>query len=400
MIDDGTMGNNTSPNQQHEKQQQPKQVTASSSKPDTKKRMTSIDDAIAGGDEKHHFLLRKKKESLDKLMVDILMEQQQQKLSALHLQALHDWMIFAPSIALTLVTGVLGILAASDFFPASGPTQTAMAFAISVIAVVSVAVQSLNKQLNFGGRAGMHAACSSQLRKLLSTVQISSREAQYGAILKTLQTGGKQPLSVIPTNDNNDKDASVDGKGRNTHDLNSDPSGDGVQGADDDKGKKAATDTSDDAKDDDDDEKKDSTNSITKQFTQAIEGVISATPIRISSAFNLMHSRIEVVNKSSIKDSPKTKVAWEKVKPAMYYQLAETIISSRGFPIQLPDATKAVDQTLKEFKGLLQGDQDQNEAFLLNALLKGAEAIDKHNDTSTTAQTSLGLTTACNMIDV
>ena len=147
MIDDGTMGNNTSPNQQHEKQQQPKQVTASSSKPDTKKRMTSIDDAIAGGDEKHHFLLRKKKESLDKLMVDILMEQQQQKLSALHLQALHDWMIFAPSIALTLVTGVLGILAASDFFPDGGPTQTAMAFAISVIAVVSVAVQSLNKQL-------------------------------------------------------------------------------------------------------------------------------------------------------------------------------------------------------------------------------------------------------------
>ena len=147
MIDDGTMGNNTSPNQQHEKQQQPKQVTASSSKPDTKKRMTSIDDAIAGGDEKHHFLLRKKKESLDKLMVDILMEQQQQKLSALHLQALHDWMIFAPSIALTLVTGVLGILAASDFFPECGPTQTAMAFAISVIAVVSVAVQSLNKQL-------------------------------------------------------------------------------------------------------------------------------------------------------------------------------------------------------------------------------------------------------------
>merc|ERR1719506_1684550 len=267
-------------------------------------------------------------------------------------------MIFAPSIALTLVTGVLGILAASDFFPDGGPTQTAMAFAISVIAVVSVAVQSLNKQLNFGGRAGMHAACSSQLRKLLSTVQISSREAQYGAILKTLQTA-----SHYDTDENNDKDASVDGNGSNTHDFNSKPSGDGgVHGADDDQEKKAATDTSEDAQDeDDDDEKKDSTNSITKQFTQSIEGVISATPIRISSAFNLMHSRIEVVNKSSIKDSPKTKVAWEKVKPAMYYQLAETIISSRGFPIQLPDANKAVDQTLKEFKGLLQGDQDQNE---------------------------------------
>merc|ERR1719506_3404635 len=111
-------------------------------------------------------------------------------------------MIFAPSIALTLVTGVLGILAASDFFPDGGPTQTAMAFAISVIAVVSVAVQSLNKQLNFGGRAGMHAACSSQLRKLLSTVQISSREAQYGAILKTLQTGGKRPTSHDATDEN------------------------------------------------------------------------------------------------------------------------------------------------------------------------------------------------------
>ena len=75
-------------------------------------------------------------------------------------------------------------------------------------------------------------------------------------------------MTHYDTDDNNDKDASVDGNGSNTHDLNSNPSGDGVQGADDNKGKKVATDASDDAKDDDDDEKKDSTNSITKQFTQ------------------------------------------------------------------------------------------------------------------------------------
>ena len=241
----------------------------------------------------------------------------------------------------------------------------------------------------------MHDACSSQLRKLLSTVQISSREAQYGAILKTLQTA-----SHYDTDENNDKDASVDGKGSNTHDFNSKPSGDGgVHGADDDQEKKAATDTSEDAQDEDDEEKKDSTTSITKQFTQSLEGVISATPIRISSAFNLMHSRIEVVNKSSIKDSPKTKVAWEKVKPAMYYHLAETIISHKTFPIQLPVASEVVEKTLIEFKELLQGD-DQNAAFLLHALLKGAETIDKYSDTSTTAQQSLGFTTACNMIDV
>ena len=76
-------------------------------------------------------------------------------------------------------------------------------------------------------------------------------------------------MTHYDTDDNNDKDASVDGNGSNTHDLNSNPSGDGVQGADDDdKGKKAAPDTLEDANDDDDDEKKDSTNSITKQFTQ------------------------------------------------------------------------------------------------------------------------------------
>ena len=185
----------------------------------------------------------------------------------------------------------------------------------------------------------MHAACSSQLRKLVSTVEVSSREAQYGTILKTLQTGGKKlATSHYVTEDNNDTDASVDGNGSNTHDSNSTPSGDGVQGADDEKGTKAATATSDAAQEDDDEEKKDSTTSITKQFTQSIEGVISATPIGISSAFNLLRSRIEVVNTSSIKDSPKSKVAWEKVKPAMYYHLTEMIISSLGFPIQLPDA--------------------------------------------------------------
>ena len=95
---------------------------------------------------KQHFLLRNKKESLDKLIVDILMEQQQQKLSALHLQALHDWMIFAPSITLTLLTGVLGVLVKSTLVPGE-TAQTGLALAISVIAVVSVAVQSLNKQL-------------------------------------------------------------------------------------------------------------------------------------------------------------------------------------------------------------------------------------------------------------
>jgi len=397
MIDYGTMENTTSPNQQHEKQQQqPKQGTASSAKPETTKRFTSMEDVY---DQKQHFLLRKKKETFDKLVVEILMEQQQQKLSALHLQALNDWFIFAPSITLTLLTGILGILVKSTLVPGER-AQTGLALAISVIAVVSVAVQSLNKQLNFGGRAGMHAACSSQLRKLVSTVEVSSREAQYGTILKTLQTGGNQlATSHYVTEDNNDTAASVDGNGSNTHDSNSTPSGDGVQGADDEKGTKAATATSDAAQEDDDEEKKDSTTSITKQFTQSIEGVISATPIGISSAFNLLRSRIEVVNTSSIKDSPKSKVAWEKVKPAMYYHLTEMIISSRGFPIQLPDASDVVEKTMTEFKVLLQGD-DQNAAFLLNALLQGAEAIDKYNDTSTTAQKFLGLTTACNMIDV
>lgn len=252
----------------------------------------------------------------------------------------------------------------------------------------------------------MHQACGMQLHKLYYTVNLSSREAQYSSILNSLQTGGK--LSVGP---NLLSDITVstshhidENEGESKTDSNR-PTGDAVQGSADIVGKKNAAARGDD--NDDDKTKETIISSITNQFRQAIDGATTPLPVKIGSAFGLMHSRIEVVNKSMSKDSPQTAIAWEKVKLELYSHLSELIISSRGFPFRLPDSSWAVDTTLKEFKEILLHENDQSDAFLVSALLKRANGIDKEtsynrtiDETTYPTTTAIRKSLAQTMIDV
>ena len=47
------------------------------------------------------------------------------------------------------------------------------------------------------------------------------------------------------------------------------------------------------------------------------------------------------------------KVAWEKVYPALYYQLTLTIIGSKLWPYIIPGAEWAVDKTIKDFQNIV-----------------------------------------------
>ena len=326
-------------------------------------------------DEWKYFLLRKKKEDFDILLVDIMVEHLQYKLSAIHLQAINDWLLHFPSILISVSAGLVSVLGLSSTVPINENSMSPVMFAMTIMCILSTLLQMLMKQLNYGVRGGMHQACGIQLHKLYYTVNLSSREAQYSSILNSLQTGGK--LSVGP---NLLSDVTVstshhidENEGESKTDSNR-PTGDAVQGSADMMGKKNAAARGDD---NDDDKTKETISSITTQFRQALDGATTPLPIKIASTFGLMHSRIEVVNKSMSNDSPQAAIAWDKVKLELYSHLSELIISSRGFPFRLPDSSWAVDTTLKEFKEILLHENDQSDAFLVSALLKRAGGIDK-----------------------
>jgi len=69
------------------------------------------------------------------------------------------------------------------------------------------------------------------------------------------------------------------------------------------------------------DEKVDKMDSFTTQFHQALGAVDSVVPIGISAAFNMLETRINIINKSLMRDKNSAKISWEKVIPAAYFQL-------------------------------------------------------------------------------
>jgi hypothetical protein len=63
------------------------------------------------------------------------------------------------------------------------------------------------------------------------------------------------------------------------------------------------------------------TDTLTKQFKQAVDQVDSFVPVRIANAFNVLETRLRVINESLLTNKTNSLVAWEQVLPAIYYQL-------------------------------------------------------------------------------
>ena len=61
--------------------------------------------------------------------------------------------------------------------------------------------------------------------------------------------------------------------------------------------------------------------SLGKQYKQAVEQVESFVPIKISNAYSILESRVKVINESLMTNHGNSLVAWEEVLPALYYQL-------------------------------------------------------------------------------
>mmetsp|Transcript_54539 Transcript_54539/g.60954 ORF Transcript_54539/g.60954 Transcript_54539/m.60954 type:complete len:156 (-) Transcript_54539:929-1396(-) len=111
-------------------------ATTSSSNMFRPSHISKLDDIVAAGNIERAFLLKEKKVKFNFITTKILKEQQQQKLAAMHYSAIHERLLFVPSILLTLMSAVLAILVKSSLIP-NNNTQTWIAFTIAIISIMS-----------------------------------------------------------------------------------------------------------------------------------------------------------------------------------------------------------------------------------------------------------------------
>ena len=168
--------------------------------------------------------------------------------------------------------------------------------------------QSLSKQLNYGARAGFHRSASSTLKKLHQNAKHQRSEDRYQRMHKALKTNGDVCLFADDSS-TSDESESDDGEEKKSEgeDISSRSEQEGPQK--DEKQKQQKQKVSND------------TDSLTKQFKQAIDQVDSFVPIKIANAFNVMESRVRVINESLLTNKGNSLVAWEQVLTALYFQL-------------------------------------------------------------------------------
>lgn len=175
------------------------------------------------------------------------------------------------------------------------------AFHLTTIRQFRVFSQSLQKQLNLGGKAGFHSSASTALKNLHETAQHNLAESRYQAIRKAFKTGQLK----MGDYDGDDSDAD-------------EPKENKAKGDD----KESQSESEPTAEENHEERKdKEASASLAKQYKQAVEQVDSLVPINIEAAFSMLESRITVINQSLMYDKSNSLVAWEKVLPALYIQL-------------------------------------------------------------------------------
>jgi len=296
-------------------------------------------------------------------------------LTAVHLHAVYEKLLFVPSILLTLLSGILAILVKSTLVP-SEKAQSLIAIGIAVISILSTFLQSLMKQLNLGGRAMNHESCASSLNKIYRNTILKRKEQQYNTIYKSLKTGKRVSIGEnLTMDDGNESDGSEIGKKEEEEDVDT-KKGHGMLQS----WRLAAKEDLDDEdpveeKDDKKHEKGDEVeSSITEKFQQALDACNSPIPMKIQAAFNMLEVRIDLVNKSTLRDKTASKISWGQVRPALYYQLSETILQSRTFPLCIPSPKWSVAKTLMDFKQHLRSGEE-NHADLVNDLIERSNVI-------------------------
>jgi len=317
--------------------------------------LTSYESIISGGNKTKEILMQKKNSNFDKLTCDILKEQQKQKLAAIHYSAINNWLLFAPTMGITLFSAVLSIFGTSQIVNPN--SQLVLGIIVAILQLVLSLFQSISKQLNFGGRAGFHNSASNALKNLYENAQHSITEGQYTTISKALKS--TKSISEV-YNEQNKEDSDSDDEGKS--------------------GKKSTANEIEEAEltkaeEEAEKEEEQRQSSITSQYKQAIEQVDSLIPINIEAAFSMLESRVFVINQSLMIDKTASLVAWERILPALYYQLSETIIDTFLWPFIVPPPQDSVEKALRDFKIAIDVSVE-NSADLLHTIVERCKEID------------------------
>lgn len=316
-------------------------------------KIISYEDLLADGDKTKQVLLQKKEKAHDKIMALVLKETIVQRLAGIHLQSLNNYALFFPTMLITLLSAAISILLTSELI-GSQESKIKLGIVVAFLQLILSIFQSLSKQLNFGGRAGQHESASRSLSNMYHEEKALRDEKRYNAIYKAIKTNTKLEVGANTISKDDDETKT---------DKNEDES---VETAPNEK---------ENGGDDDDDDKDGQTGgtSLTGKYKQTLEQADAQVPYRISSAFDMMESRITIINKSLSTDKTSALVMWEKLLPALYYQLSETIIESFCWPFFVPSPRHSVERALKRFKEDFQN--ESNNADLLVSLLDRADDI-------------------------
>ena len=136
-----------------------------------------------GGGSKHHMVRHTLPTSqkvtanpsnmLSNLFISIEEERHLHRLTAQHLRAIHNWLLFLPSILLTLFAGLVVLIFEADIQLADDRSQVYSSVAVGVLSLVSVLLQALTKQLDLGTKSALHDACSVALKRLSEDILLT-----------------------------------------------------------------------------------------------------------------------------------------------------------------------------------------------------------------------------------
>jgi hypothetical protein len=124
---------------------------------------------------------------LKNLFINIEQERHMHKLTAQHLRAINNWLLFLPAILLTLGAGVLVLVFEADLDSADD-VRVYSSIAVGIISLISVFWQALGKQLDLGVHAALHAATAIALKRLSEDILLTlsaaeSIPAEYVALI-------------------------------------------------------------------------------------------------------------------------------------------------------------------------------------------------------------------------
>ena len=161
------------------------------------------------------------------------------------------------------------------------------------------------------------------MKKIYEYATYSQKESKYQSIYKALKSGKRPTIGVnladavaVAQELQSEYDEEEKSEQKEGDDVET-PKTKPTSGSGEDVGKDAGDDAYATGKD----KKEGNMDSLTEQFHQAKDSVDSVVPIGISAAFNMLESRIIIINKSLMKDKKSAKISWEIVIPAAYLQL-------------------------------------------------------------------------------